>query len=205
MSPCFDFEILVIVQRQPRERRHRLTLASAGDDANFVPRIIANVFRADHQPRRDLQEAQFLRDFRVLVHSSSEKTHDAAVLFRLIDDELKSRNRRSEARKNDPAFRRSEDRFEAIIDRAFRRRISGVFRIRAVGEKRQHALIAVGGQSVQVEQLSIDRRRIDFEVASVNDCAGGSLDRECERIDDRMRHVKKLDAETADLNCSASA
>ena len=53
---------------------------------------------------------------------------------------------------------------------------------------------------MEVEQLSVDRCWIDFEVSGVDDCAGGSLNRECVGVDNRMRDVKKLDAETADFN-----
>ena len=70
-----------------------------------------------------------------------------------------------------------------------------MFGIRAVGEESEHALIAVSGESMQIEFLSIDRRRIDFEIAGVDDRAGRRLDRERKRIDDRMRHMEELDGE----------
>ena len=99
-----DLEILVIVERQPRQRRHRLALASAGHDADLLPRIIPDVFRANDQARWNFQKAEFLGQFRILRHSSSEKADNAAVLFRLVHDKLKPRNRRRETGKNDPAL-----------------------------------------------------------------------------------------------------
>ena len=69
--------------------------------------------------------------------------------------------------------------------------------IRAVGEKREHALFAVGCQRMQVEFLSIQGSRIDFEVTGMDDCAGRCLYRERKCIDDRVRHMEELHRETA--------
>src|SRR5690348_12249570 len=75
-----------------------------------------------------------------------------------------------------------------------------MLRIRAVREQREDTLIAISGQSVEIEQLSIDRCRIDFEVPGMDDCARRSLDSEGIGIHNRVRHVEKLDGETTDVN-----
>ena len=54
-------------------------------------------------------------------------------------------------------------------------RVSGMFGVRAVGEQREHAAIAVGGERVKVEGLAVDGCRIDLEVAGVDDGSGRSL------------------------------
>src|SRR5262249_42216975 len=141
-----------------------------------------------------------LRSVRVLNHSSSEKADDAPVLFRLIDDELKARDRGCETREYDSSLRRAEDRFEAIVHGSLRSGIPGVFGIRAVGEECQHSLIAICGERVKIEKLSVHRRRVDFEIARMDHRSRRSSDRKSEGIDDRMRDVKELHAEAVDGN-----
>src|SRR5437867_2624305 len=75
-----------------------------------------------------------------------------------------------------------------------------VLGIRAIGEKSQYALVAVRGQRVQVEELSVHRRCISLEIAGMDDRPCRSLDGQGAGIDDRMRDVKKLDAEATDLD-----
>src|SRR6516164_10579541 len=53
-----DLQVLVIVERKPRERRHRLALASAGDDAYFVSRIISDFLRPNHESGRNFEETK---------------------------------------------------------------------------------------------------------------------------------------------------
>src|SRR5215471_21543964 len=89
----FDGEIFVIVQRKPRQSGHRLALASTRHNANLFSRVIPDFLGADDEARWNLQKAQLLGSLGVLVHPPSEKTDDASVLLRLIDDQLQARNR----------------------------------------------------------------------------------------------------------------
>ena len=63
-----------------------------------------------------------------------------------------------------------------------------VLGIRAIGEESQYALVAVCGQRVQVEELSVHRRCINLEIARMDDLAKGSLDEESCRINDAVIH-----------------
>jgi hypothetical protein len=59
-----------------------------------------------------------------------------------------------------------------------------VLRIRAVGKKSEHTLITVSSQRVKIEQLSINRRGVDFEIAGMNDRACGCFYSESKRVHD---------------------
>src|ERR1041384_6232768 len=83
-----NFEIFMVVECQSRKRRHRLSLAAAGNDAYLVTRMVANVFGPDHESRRDFEKTKLFGSVCVLVHAASQKAHEPAELFRLIDDEL---------------------------------------------------------------------------------------------------------------------
>src|SRR5262249_11815371 len=92
----FNFEIFVVIQSEPRERGHRLTLTTSGDDTDFLARVASNFFGPNDQARWNLQKTGLLCGFSILGHSSSEKAHYTAILFGLIDDQLQPRNGRSE-------------------------------------------------------------------------------------------------------------
>src|SRR5262245_46740838 len=70
-----DLEILVVIQCEPRQRRHRLALAAAGHNADLLTRVISNFFCTDDQTRRNLEKAQLLGGFCVLRHSSPKEAH----------------------------------------------------------------------------------------------------------------------------------
>src|SRR5262249_12251946 len=144
----------------------------------------ANLFRSDDEPRRNFEKTQFFRRFGVLIHAPSEETDKASVQLRLVHHQLEPWNRRCKTRENKAAFRGSEDGIEAVVHRSLRGRISGVFGIRAVGEERQNALVSVCGECMQIEKLSVDWRRIDFEIARMNNGSGRRFDREGISIDD---------------------
>ena len=51
---------------------------------------------------------------------------------------------------------------------------------------------------MQVEELAVERREVDFEVAGVDDDADGSFDGEGDAIDEGVGDVDGLDGEWAD-------
>src|SRR5262249_44176701 len=111
-----DLKILVVIQCESRKSRHRLALTTSRDNTDSVARIISNIFGTNNQTGRHVQETKLFGGLGVLRHPPSQKADETAVLLGLIDDQLKPRNRRCEARQNNAATRCSEDRFESIID-----------------------------------------------------------------------------------------
>ena len=65
---------------------------------------------------RHVQEAEPLRDLRVLVHAAADKRHLAIELRRQVDDDLQAIQARRERRDDDLAFRAGEDLFEGVLD-----------------------------------------------------------------------------------------
>jgi hypothetical protein len=83
---------------------------------------------------------------------------------------------------------------------ALRRRPARHGRVRRIGQKRQHALVAVFFQSLQVIRRADDRRIVNFVIAGVNDRADRRFDRQRKTIHQRMRSVNKLDFKAADFD-----
>src|SRR2546430_809593 len=92
----FDLQIFMGIERQPRQGRHRFALASAGNDADFVSRIVSNLLRSNDDSRRHLQESELFCRVGIFVHAPSEKTDQTTILFCLIDNELETRDRGGE-------------------------------------------------------------------------------------------------------------
>ena len=73
-----------------------------------------------------------------------------------------------------------EDIFQARPHGALALGVAGPVDVGRIGEQQQHAALAVIGQRVQIEQLVVGGRRIDLEIAGVDDHA--------ERRGDGQRH-----------------
>src|SRR5262245_3194613 len=112
------------------------------------------------------------------------------MLPNLVNDQLKPWNRRCKTREDDAHGRRPENRFKAVVHGTLERRVSRVFVGSTDGKKSQYSVVAVGRQSMEVEQLSIDGCGIDLEVSCVDNGACRRLYSEGESIHDRMRYLK---------------
>ncbi len=83
-------------------------------------------------------------------------------------------------------------------DSALAGRVARPLHVGRVLQQRQHAALAVLGKGVQVECLVVERRKIDLEVAGMNDHAHRRLDRQRHAIHQRVRHADGLDGERPD-------
>ena len=165
----------VIVDRDPRQGRHRLALRSGRQAQDVLGRVAVDVGVADLHARRDAQIAEPLRNLGVLDHAAAEERHLAIELRGEIDEDLHPVDARRE-RGDDQASRRArEDLLERLDDFALRSGEAAAVDVRAVGKQREDAGRAELGEAVDVEMLAVDRRLIDLEVAGVDDDA----DRAC--------------------------
>ena len=83
-------------------------------------------------------------------------------------------------------------------DRRFAGRVAGAIDVGRVLQQGQHAALAVLGKGVQVEGLAVQRRKVDLEVAGVDDDADRRFDGQRHAVHQRVGHVDRLDGEGPD-------
>ena len=86
---------------------------------------------------------------------------------------------------------------------ALARRVTLALDVGRILKQRQHALFAVFGEGVQIEQMIVGGRGIDFEVAGVNDHAQRSVNCERDTIHQAVRHPNGMNGERSDFEALA--
>jgi hypothetical protein len=81
----------------------------------------------------------------------------------------------------EPPLGVGENFVELPSNRAFAGRVSLALDVGGILKQGQHAVLAVLGESVQVEKFVVGGRGIDFEIAGVNDDAERCMDRRAPR------------------------
>ena len=105
------------------------------------------------------------------IHAAAEERHLAPVLGGQIQNLLQAVNGGAEAGDHQPARGADEQILQARTHRALALGVAGPVHVGRIGHQQQHAALAVIGQRVQVEELVVGGRGIDFEIAGVNDDA----------------------------------
>ena len=72
-------------------------------------------------------------------------------------------------------------------------------------EKHDTTLLAILGKGMQIEEPIVGRRRIDLEVASVNEYAQRRVNRQGNAIHKTVGHLDRVDRERTDLERLAGA
>jgi hypothetical protein len=160
-----DFDRAVVVDRDARQRRHRLALGSGGQ-AQHVLRGVAADFRiANLDPGGNAQIAEPLRDLRVPKHPAADECDFPIELRRQIHEDLHAVDARRERRHDQLAADAREDFLEGFDDVEFRAREAAAIDVGAVGEQRQHPFGPELREAEHGEMLAVDRRLVDLEVA----------------------------------------
>ena len=89
---------------------------------------------------------------------------------------------------------------EAVRDRDLCRGKAGPLRIGGVGQKRQYALPAKLAKTRQIDNIAYNRRVVDFKVARLDNDAGRRVDRQRDRVGDRVVDADKFNLHAAELN-----
>ena len=168
----------------PDDHRHHL----AG-------RGLHDVLRAQQNAVGNGEQAQIVRDLGGVVHAAAEERHLAAVLVREIQNLLQAVNGGAEAGDHQAARRAHEQILEARAHGAFAFGVAGPIDVGRIRHQQQHAALAVFGQRVQIEEHVVGGRRIDFEIAGVNDHAQRRRDGQQHAAHNRVRDVDELDRE----------
>ena len=83
-----DSSVLVIVHRGARQRRHRLTLRSTDQHANFFGWKVLYLSRMYQQAFRNFEISKILGNFGRTDHRPANERHFSAVLPRQFDRKL---------------------------------------------------------------------------------------------------------------------
>ena len=121
-------------------------------------------------------------DFRNRNHAAADQCHFAAELVGQMQNLLQPMNRRTEAGDEQTVLGAVENIFETRADGAFGIRIARPVGVGRIGEQQQHAALAVVGEGVEIEELVVGGRRVDFEIAGVDDDAEGRSNRQCHAL-----------------------
>ena len=193
-----DLGMLVVVHRGPRQRRHRFALGSADQYADFLRREILHLARMDQQSFGNFDVAQVFGNLRRVVHRAADERDLAAMLAGHFHRQLDAMNGRRETGDEQPPLGAREDFVELAAHRALARRVALALDVGRVLQQREHALFAVFGKGVQIEEPVVGRRGIDFEVAGVNDDAQRRVNGERHAIHQAMRYLDRVNGEGAD-------
>src|SRR6185369_10384842 len=198
-----DLGVLMVVDGRSRKRGHRFALRAADHHANLLRRIVLDLLRVNEGVRGKIDVSEVLGNLRRFGHRSSNQCNLPVVLMSQFQRELDAVDRRREAGDEQPLLGALEDVVKSRTNCAFTGRIAGTLHIRRVLEQCQHTFLAVFGEGVEVEELVVGRRRIDLEVARMNNHAQRSMDGERDTIDKGVRYLDRMDGEGADLDSIA--
>src|SRR5581483_4122239 len=106
-------------------------------------------------------------------------------------------------REEKPAAAARDDLAQHRLDRALAGGAPGALDVGRIRYQQRRALGTQLGEALAVEELAIDRRRIDLEVAAMDDEPGGSPDRKPDRIRCRMGDAQRLELKRAELKAPA--
>src|SRR4030095_15905940 len=127
----------------------------------------------------------------VLNHAAAHERDLAIELRAQVDEDLHPINARRECRDDQLAPRAREDLLERFDDLELGSGEAAPIDVRAVGEEREDAFRAQGGETVDVEMFAVDRRLVDLEVAGVDDDPGRRMDSERDAIWDAGRDANE--------------
>jgi hypothetical protein len=193
-----DLHVPVIVDRNPRQGRHRFALRAGRHAQHVLGGVAADVGIADLHAGGNAEIAEPLRDLGILDHSTADERNLPIELRREVDEQLHAVDARRERRDDQPAGRAGEDLLERLDDFGLRAGEAAAVDVRAVRKQREHTRRAELREAVDVEMLAVDRRLIDLEVAGVDHDAAWRVNGQRDAVRDAMRHTDELDLERAD-------
>ena len=201
----FDFGVLVVVDGGAGERGHGLALRATDEDADFFRRKIFHLAGIDDEALWDLDVAEIFGDLGGIVHGAAEEGDLAAMLVREFDRQIDAMDRGRKARDEQTALGVGENFVELASDSALAGCVSLALDVGGILKQGEDAAFAVFGKGMKVEEFVVGGRGIDFEIASVDDNAEGSMDREGHAIDQAMRDVNGMDGEGSGLEALVGA
>ena len=199
-----DLDLLVLGERHAVQGGHLLALRAGGDDDLLFQRHRLDLVDVDHGVFRRLHVAEVHGDFCHVFHAAARDGDLAPALRRGVHDLLDAVDVGGERRDDDALFAALEQAVKGPAHRALAHRIAWALDVRRIREQRQNALLAELAEAGKVDDLAVDGRRIDLEVARVDNGAKSCVDGKRDRVRDGVVHVDELHAELAGLDGHAA-
>ena len=173
-----ELHVAVVVDRDARQRRHRLALRSGGQAQHVLRRVAADVASRESARRPGCAGSRAAARSREFCDHPAADERDLAIeLRRQVDEDLHPVDARRERRDDQPAGRAREDLLERVDDFASPDPVKPRRSMLVLSANSASTPCAPSSrEAVHVEVLAVDRRLIDLEVAGVDDDAGRRVD-----------------------------
>src|SRR5229473_2082835 len=192
-----------ILRLHELQQKFLFFLAAAGENDDALGIESANVLRPDDHAVGDTQQLERVGNLDVVDHAAPDEGDFAVYARGNVDDLLNAVNGRSEAGQNHAPRRGAAKFFDARNDGALRGCKTGALHVRGIAEQRQHALVAIPGERVQIERGAAHGSLIDFEIAGVDDDAERRANGQGDAIHGAVRHGNEFDFKGADFHETA--
>ena len=199
-----DLDLLVLGKCHAVQGGHLLALRAGGDDDLLFQRHRLDLVDVDHGVFRRLHVAEVHGDFCHVFHAAARDGDLAPALRRGVHDLLNAVDVGGERRDDDALLAALEQAVEGPAHRALTHRVARALDVRRIREQRQNALLAKLAKAGKVDDLAVDGRRVDLEVARVDNGAKSCVDGKRDRVRDGVVHVDELHAELAGLDGHAA-
>ena len=199
-----DLDLLVLGERHAVQGGHLLALRAGGDDDLLVKRHRLDLVDVDHGVFRRLHVAEVGRDLCDVFHAAARNGDLAPALRRGVHDLLDAVDVGGERRDDDALLAALEEAVEGPSHGALAHRVARALNVRRIRKQRKDALLAELAEAGEVDHLAVDGRRVDLEVARVDNGAKSRVDGESDRVRDGVVHVDELHAELAGLDGHAA-
>ena len=173
--------------RHTVKSRHRLTLASGGNDRDLRGLEAFDLGNVNERSRGDLHVTEIIRRLHDIEHRSAGQGNLSAVRDRVINDLLHAVHVRREGRNDDTAlFIAQKDIVKRLTHRNLGGGISRPFGIGGFAHEKQNALLTQLTESRDIHDIAVDRRQIKLEVTRMQDHALGRMHRDRAGVGDRV-------------------
>src|SRR5882762_1476423 len=153
----------------------------------------------DQHPLGNLDITQIFGDLGGVLHGAAEKTDFAAVLPCHVYGQLDAVNGGREAGNEQTPLGADKHFFELAVDRTLARRVALALDVGGILQERQHPLLAVLGETVQVEEAVVGGRWIDLEVTGMQHHAERCVNGERDTIHKAVRYLQRMNGEWSNL------
>src|SRR5579864_1255821 len=159
----------------------------------------------DKQAVGNINIAEVGSDLGGIGHRATHEGDFAAVIIGKLDGQLDAMNTRGEAGDEEPLVHPSKDFIKLAAHGALAGCVAGALDIGGVLKKCKHALFAILGEAVQVEETIVGGRGVNFEIAGVNDYPERRVNRERNAIHQAVRDRNGMNREGAKLETFSGA
>ena len=161
--------------------------------------IVADLAGGDEGRGGQLDVAQVLRNLGGLGEAASYQGDLAVELVGHLGGQLDAVDGRRKAGDEKPAAGVEKDLLEFGTHHAFAGGGAGAFDVGRVLHQRQHALLAVFGEGVQVKHPVVGGREIDLEIAGVDDDAQRRMHGDRDGVHNGVRDLDGMNREWTEL------